>query len=132
MVIATDLDNNARCHILDHLHLIKQFIRNTIQKAHSRNQVDILQGNESIVQSHVASSNPRSSESGVDKKTATWHSCDTLNVNLSSWSNISSMLRARAVGRMMLYPIFISVTLCLLARLGVVMITSTPVLWPFS
>ena len=32
MVIATGLDNNARCHILDPLQLIKQFIRNTIQK----------------------------------------------------------------------------------------------------
>ena len=53
MVIATGLDNNASCHILDHLQLIKQFIRNTIQKAHSRNQVDIAQGNESGVQSHV-------------------------------------------------------------------------------
>ena len=58
MVIETGLDNNARCHILDPLQLIEQFIRNTIQKAHSRNQVDILQGNESRVQSHVASSNP--------------------------------------------------------------------------
>ena len=33
MVIPTGLDNNARCHILDPLQLIKQFIRNTIQKA---------------------------------------------------------------------------------------------------
>ena len=33
MVIPTGLDNNACCHILDPLQLIKQFIRNTIQKA---------------------------------------------------------------------------------------------------
>ena len=33
MVIETGLDNNARCHILDPLQLIKQLIRNTIQKA---------------------------------------------------------------------------------------------------
>ncbi len=33
MVIATGLDNNASCHNLDPLQLIKQLIRNTIQKA---------------------------------------------------------------------------------------------------
>ena len=33
MVIATGHENNELCHILDPLRLIKQFIRNTIQKA---------------------------------------------------------------------------------------------------
>ena len=57
MVIATGLDNNALPHS-GHFAAYQAVYQEHHTEGHSRNQVEILQGSESRVQSHVASSNP--------------------------------------------------------------------------